>query len=194
MTTGRLASGVKATKKRLDILSREHNFSPVISWSLGRHFMHFGCVTRSSQHLSRLHQCHIVLTPPKPSPTNCILDSNSWPPFPEEKTRVPGKSQRDREVPTSSMADIAFLLLIFFLVTTILNIGQRIGLILLGQKKQPLRTRNIAELLVNADGETCFEDGIVEAFEIHRRVGRRLLENQNLVIVIKIDLKNKLRM
>lgn len=101
---------------------------------------------------------------------------------------VPRKSQRDREVPTSSMADIAFLL-IFFLVTTILNIGQRIGLILLGQKKQPLRTRNIAELLVNADGETCFENGIVEAFEIHRRVGRRLLENQNLVIVIKIDLK-----
>ena len=92
------------------------------------------------------------------------------------------------------MADIAFLLLIFFLVTTILNIGQRTGLILRGQKKQPLRTRNIAELLVNADGETCFENGIVVAFEIHRRVGRRLLENQNLVIVIKIDLKNKLRM
>ncbi len=42
--------------------------------------------------------------------------------------------------------------------------------------------------------KTCFENGIVEAFEIHRRVGRRLLENQNLVIVIKIDLKNKLRM
>ncbi|HCN24037.1 MAG TPA: biopolymer transporter ExbD, partial [Candidatus Marinimicrobia bacterium] len=34
------------------------------------------------------------------------------------------------EIPTSSMADIAFLLLIFFLVTTTIDIDKGLGLVL----------------------------------------------------------------
>ena len=37
---------------------------------------------------------------------------------------------RGGEIPTSSMADIAFLLLIFFLVTTTIDIDKGLGLVL----------------------------------------------------------------
>ena len=43
-----------------------------------------------------------------------------------------GKKRRFKggEIPTSSMADIAFLLLIFFLVTTTIDMGKGLGMVL----------------------------------------------------------------
>ena len=40
------------------------------------------------------------------------------------------KQRREAEIPTSSMADIAFLLLIFFLVTTTIDVDTGIGMTL----------------------------------------------------------------
>jgi biopolymer transport protein ExbD len=40
------------------------------------------------------------------------------------------KKNREPEIPTSSMADIAFLLLIFFLVTTTIDVDTGIGMVL----------------------------------------------------------------
>ena len=40
------------------------------------------------------------------------------------------KKSREAEIPTASMADIAFLLLIFFLVTTTIDVDTGIGMVL----------------------------------------------------------------
>jgi len=49
------------------------------------------------------------------------------------------RSREEAEIPTASMADIAFLLLIFFLVTTTIDVDTGIGMVLppLDPEQQP---------------------------------------------------------
>lgn len=73
------------------------------------------------------------------------------------------KRQRDEpEIPTSSMADIAFLLLIFFLVTTTIDVDTGIGMTLPPpleeEEPPPVRERNMLKILVNAQGQVLLED------------------------------------
>lgn len=63
----------------------------------------------------------------------------------------------------SSMADIAFLLLIFFLVTTTIDVDTGIGMTLPpkleeNQEPPPVRERNMLKILVNAQGQVLLED------------------------------------
>lgn len=70
----------------------------------------------------------------------------------------------------SSMADIAFLLLIFFLVTTTINVDTGIGIILPPPPDdidEPLvLERNMMNILVNAKGEVSMDDKLVELSEV----------------------------
>ncbi len=71
--------------------------------------------------------------------------------------------RREAEIPTSSMADIAFLLLIFFLVTTTIDVDTGIGMTLPPpleeeQEPPPVRERNLLNILVNAEGLVLVED------------------------------------
>jgi biopolymer transport protein ExbD len=73
------------------------------------------------------------------------------------------KRQREEaEIPTSSMADIAFLLLIFFLVTTTINVDTGIGMTLPPkledqQQPPPVKERNMLKILVNGQGDVLLE-------------------------------------
>ena len=55
------------------------------------------------------------------------------------------------EIPTSSMADIAFLLLIFFLVTTTIDTDKGLGIVLPppGDMEIEIRKENILNCLIN---------------------------------------------
>ena len=66
-------------------------------------------------------------------------------------------------MPTSSMADIAFLLLIFFLVTTTIDVDTGIGMTLPPKLEEevdppPVKERNMLKILVNAPGQVLLED------------------------------------
>ena len=68
------------------------------------------------------------------------------------------KSNReDAEIPSSSLADIAFLLLIFFLLVTTIDVDTGIGLVLPpapqeNQQPPKLNDRNLLNILVNTEG------------------------------------------
>jgi len=64
-----------------------------------------------------------------------------------KKNRVGG------EIPTSSMADIAFLLLIFFLVTTVFDEEKGLSIVLPEpQETQDVAQKNVLHIVVQADG------------------------------------------
>ena len=73
------------------------------------------------------------------------------------------KGRREAEIPTSSMADIAFLLLIFFLVTTTIDVDTGIGMVLPPKLEDdveppPIKERNVLKILVNEQGLVLVED------------------------------------
>ncbi|HUG40457.1 MAG TPA: biopolymer transporter ExbD [Longimicrobiales bacterium] len=63
------------------------------------------------------------------------------------------KSRTSGEIPTSSMADIAFLLLIFFLVTTIFDEERGLSLVLPEQGEEAeVSANNILHLVIQPNG------------------------------------------
>lgn len=73
------------------------------------------------------------------------------------------RKKESAEINGSSMADIAFLLLIFFLVTTTINVDTGIGLVLPPpldpeETPPPIRERNLMNILVNAQGMILMDE------------------------------------
>lgn len=72
------------------------------------------------------------------------------------------RERESAEINGSSMADIAFLLLIFFLVTTTINVDTGIGLVLPPPLEEedppPIRQRNLMNILVNSEGRILMDD------------------------------------
>jgi biopolymer transport protein ExbD len=94
------------------------------------------------------------------------------------------------EIPTASMADIAFLLIIFFLVTTSFNQEMGIGLTLppvSEESELQVRKKNILNIWVNAAGEILLGEEIVSLQQVEREVRRRVAENPLLIVSLKAD-------
>ncbi|HEX9654259.1 MAG TPA: biopolymer transporter ExbD [bacterium] len=105
---------------------------------------------------------------------------------------VEKKKNRMVEIPSASLADIAFLLLIFFLVTTTIDVDRGIGLTLpaKGQETQ-VRTKNITNLLINAEGQVLVDNEIIAINDINRVIREKLEQNENLIVSVKTDRETK---
>ncbi|MCH7887488.1 MAG: biopolymer transporter ExbD [Candidatus Marinimicrobia bacterium] len=98
------------------------------------------------------------------------------------------RKKRPAEIPTSSMADIAFLLLIFFLVTTTIDMDKGLTLVLPapGEEKE-IPKENISNLLINAAGNVMLDEEFIPLTQIARTVRIKILNNKNLIISVKTD-------
>ena len=98
------------------------------------------------------------------------------------------KSRNNSDIPMASLADIAFLLLIFFLVTTTIDVDRGIGLSLPAKGEETeVRTKNITNLLINAQGEVLLDNEVIAINEIARRIEQKIQENPNLIVSVKTD-------
>lgn len=86
------------------------------------------------------------------------------------------------------MADIAFLLLIFFLVTTTIDMDKGLTLVLPapGEEKE-IPKENISNLLINAAGNIMLDEEFIPLTQIARTVRIKILNNKNLIISVKTD-------
>ena len=91
------------------------------------------------------------------------------------------------EIPTSSMADIAFLLLIFFLVTTTIDTDKGLGIVLPppGDIEIEIRKENILNCLINSQGKVLLDEVPISVAQIHRVVGQKMRKNDKLIISVK---------
>ena len=99
-----------------------------------------------------------------------------------------GKKRRFKggEIPTSSMADIAFLLLIFFLVTTTIDMDKGLGMVLPAEGEElEINKKNILNCLINSTGNVLLGGEGVEIKNLSRTIRQKLAENDKLVISVK---------
>lgn len=101
---------------------------------------------------------------------------------------VERKKSRKAEIPQASLADIAFLLLLFFLCTTTIDVDKGIGLVLppKGETKE-VPKKNIANLLINAEGRVLLDNAETSIQDIRTIMQRKLLENPKLIVSVKTD-------
>jgi biopolymer transport protein ExbD len=98
------------------------------------------------------------------------------------------KERRKVSIPQASQADVAFLLLLFFLVTSSMDVDKGLQLTLPPQgEAKPIPKKNIASLLINATGEIALDDEEIQVQDIKEAIRLRLSQNDKLLVSIKTD-------
>lgn len=99
-----------------------------------------------------------------------------------------GGSQPEATIPTASMADVAFLLLFFFLVTTTFSKDRGMKMVLPGEAEETqVRKKNICHIWINAAGVVAIEGRAIPVNNIENDVKLRLAENDRLIVSLKTD-------
>lgn len=105
-------------------------------------------------------------------------------------------------IPTSSMSDVAFLLLVFFLSTTKFDIKKGLGLVLPAMAKNQenvqrakIKDENLTKITIKNDGsifvKTADAEEQVQMKEIEPKVKRIVSANPNMVISLKTERQAK---
>ena len=99
---------------------------------------------------------------------------------------------RGGEIPTSSMADIAFLLLIFFLVTTTIDMDKGLGMVLPADGEEiEINKKNILNCLINSSGKVLLGGEPVDIRILSKTVRQKIAENDKLIISVKAQSASK---
>ncbi len=99
------------------------------------------------------------------------------------------KKDRNVEIPSASLSDIVFLLLIFFLVTTSIDTEKGLDLVLPPSNSDEIKIpkKNITNLLINATGQALLDGEVIEIREIAKIIREKILENELLIVSLKTD-------
>jgi len=91
-------------------------------------------------------------------------------------------------VPTSSMADIAFLLLIFFMVTTIFKMEDGLPVTLpRAETAQKQKREQIMSIWIDTSGNISINDKLVHVRQIEDIMVTMLSEKRDLIVAFKAD-------
>lgn len=102
------------------------------------------------------------------------------------------REKAEIEIPSASLPDIVFQLLIFFLVTTTIDVDKGLDLVLppIGENIE-ISQRNITNLLINDAGQILIDEEIVPVEEVDNIIRDKLLENDKLIVSLKTARKTK---
>ena len=99
------------------------------------------------------------------------------------------KNKVTEKIPTASMADIAFLLLIFFMLSTVFKQYQGLPIQLpRAQKTQKIETkRNISHVWTTASGRVAIDDMLVNIPDIRTIMYNKRVANPKIIVSLKTD-------
>jgi biopolymer transport protein ExbD len=94
------------------------------------------------------------------------------------------RQKKTPDIPSASMADIAFMLLIFFLVTTTMSVDRGLSRMLPppvppNQKPPKIKERNVLEVLINKDNVLAIEGEIANTDQLTEKVKEFILNPNN---------------
>ncbi|MCF7886757.1 MAG: biopolymer transporter ExbD [Candidatus Marinimicrobia bacterium] len=102
------------------------------------------------------------------------------------------KKREDAEVPQGSLADISFLILIFFMVSTTINMDKGIGLILPGEgQEKEIYKENITNVMVDPRGNVLLDEKQVEMQNLSGELRQILSEKPDMIFSVKTHPKTK---
>ena len=96
------------------------------------------------------------------------------------------------EVNSSSMADIAFLLLVFFLVTTTISMDKGISLVLPAEgNEMEVNQKNIVNILINESGKILVDEKPRMMSEMKNLIERKIGSNPNVIFSVQTHPRTK---
>ena len=96
------------------------------------------------------------------------------------------RKKKKAEIPTGSLADMAFLLLVFFLVTTTIDTDKGLQLVLPDKGEEiRIRSQNIVNILANESGLIMMDEEPIELRLIAEKARQMIRENENIIFSVK---------
>jgi biopolymer transport protein ExbD len=108
---------------------------------------------------------------------------------PPERVEFKKKETASPKIPTASMPDIVFMLLLFFMVTTVFKTVTGLNVFLPSASKieKLPGKRNVAFIWVDKQGQFSIDDKLVELSQIAPLMYNKRVENPRVVVSLKID-------
>ena len=94
------------------------------------------------------------------------------------------------DIPMASTSDIAFLLILFFMVTTVFRattLHLKISLPRARSTERILMRRNVSYIWVDADSKVYIDDNIVGENMISGIMANKIWENPELITILNVD-------
>lgn len=103
--------------------------------------------------------------------------------------RIGQKKIATPNIPNASTGDIAFLLIIFFMVATHFRTerGLKINLPQAEMTERILKRRNVAAVWIDATGRMTVQDNLVNPAMITAIISEKVIENPELVVLLQAD-------
>ncbi|MEO0124099.1 MAG: biopolymer transporter ExbD [candidate division WOR-3 bacterium] len=92
-------------------------------------------------------------------------------------------------IPTASTADVAFLLILFFMVTTVFRattLNLKLTLPKAKSTERILIRRNITHIFIDNNGRVFIDDSLVPKERVSTRIAPKIAENSELVTILNI--------
>ncbi|NCQ34853.1 biopolymer transporter ExbD [bacterium] len=97
-------------------------------------------------------------------------------------------TKKETFIPTSSMGDIAFLLLIFFMVTTIFREESGLPVELpRAEAGEEVNRELVSNIYINRQGQISIDDRLIQIRFVSDLIGQKISENPQLVVAFKTD-------
>ncbi len=100
------------------------------------------------------------------------------------------KNDSKAEIPTSSMPDIIFMLLIFFMMSTVLRTFEGLDVILPKAKKIATlegSKRHVAYVFVGRDGVISIDDKMVKSSDVSKAIYQKRKDDNQLTVSLRAD-------
>ena len=95
------------------------------------------------------------------------------------------RRNKTQEINSSSMSDIAFLLLVFFLVTTTISLDKGISLILPADgNEMEVNKKNIVNILINDKGKVLMDEEPTKIDKIKTVAQKKISSNPKIIFSV----------
>lgn len=91
-------------------------------------------------------------------------------------------------IPTCSMADIAFLLIIFFMVSTVFRAETGLKVIIpQAEAAKKIPTKNITNVWIAVNGIVSIDDALISKDKVSAIMARKRMINPDIIVSVRCD-------